>query len=275
MTTFALSDNLNWTVSKRDLFYTGNDGQLAKWEDRVAIIRDDNDTCLGSVSPQYESLQNSALLSLVNPLVEEGLLNIENMGYLNRGARVFAQAKINQEFQVLGEEYNAYITILNGHTGTSSVAIGPTTTRVICGNTFAMAYADLSERFRHSTGVNERVLNSKSVINYVNGTMEVYAKNVEVLDNTPCSPGQFQKAVEKIYQKDAEKLKNYEMLNNLFYNGAGNLGRSYYDAFNALTDFNSNRARKTEASKFNYVQFGQGSRVNQRAMNVLSELVAV
>ena len=204
MTTFAISDNLDWTVSTRPLFYAGNEGTPVKWEERVAVVRDDNGICLGAVSPTYETVQNSDLLSLIDPMVQEGLLQVETMGHLNHGARVFAQAKINQEFQVIGEDYTAY-----------------------------------------------------------------------VLASAPCSAGQFQKAVEKIYQKDAKNLRNIETLNHLFYNGAGNEGRTLYDAFNSVTDFGSNRSRKTEAGKFNYVQFGQGSRINQRAMRVLTEMATV
>lgn len=275
MTTFAISDNLDWTVSTRPLFYAGNEGTPVKWEERVAVVRDDNGICLGAVSPTYETVQNSDLLSLIDPMVQEGLLQVETMGHLNHGARVFAQAKINQEFQVIGESYNTYITLLNGHVGNASVAIGPTTTRVICGNTFTMAYADLSERFRHSEGVTARVLDSKAVLNYVNGAMKTYSEKVEVLASAPCSASQFKKAVEKIYQKDAKNLRNIETLNNLFYNGAGNEGKTFYDAFNSVTDFGSNKSRKTEAGRFNYVQFGQGARINERAMRVLTEMAAV
>ena len=79
--------------------------------------------------------------------------------------------------------------------------------------------------------------------------------------------------METIYQKDVAKLRNIEMLNNLFYNGAGNEGRTMYDAFNAVTDFSSNRSRKTDSGRFNYANFGSGSRINQRAMAVLTEMV--
>jgi phage/plasmid-like protein (TIGR03299 family) len=275
MPAFAISDNLNWTVSHRPLAYAGNDGTLVRWDERVAVVRDDNGRCLGSVSPTYETVQNTDLLSLIQPMVDESVLTIENVGFLAHGAKVFAQAKINKEFRVIGEDYNAYVTLLNGHVGNASVAIGPTATRVICGNTFAMAYADLSERYRHAEGVNQRVLESKAVLNYVENSMKTYSEKVETLATTTCTSVQFRNAVEKIYQKEAGKMRHIEVLNNLFYNGAGNEGRSFYDAFNAVTDYASNQSRRTEAGRFNYANFGQGSRINQRAMRVLTELAAV
>lgn len=275
--TFAVTNNLDWTVSHRSLFFTDNNGKPSKWEEKVAVVRDDNGACLGAVSPQYETVQNKDLLGLINPMVDEGLLTVETMGYLNNGARVFAQAKVNQEFQVLGEDYRSYITLLNGHVGNASVAIGPSATRVICGNTFTMAYSDLGEKFRHQAGVNEKVLSSTAVLDYVNGAMAKYAEYTETLANSRCTSTQFKEAVEKIYQKDTSNMRDsfVAQLNNLFYNGKGNEGRTMYDAFNSVTEYASNYSRKTSAGRFNYAQFGQGARINQRAIRVLTEMAAV
>jgi phage/plasmid-like protein (TIGR03299 family) len=277
MPAFAVTNDLNWTVSHRPLFFQRANGSTAEWPDRVAVVRDDNEVCLGSVSANYETVQNKDLLSLIQPMVDEGVLEIQNMGYLNNGARVFAQAKVNQEFQVIGESYKAFITLLNGHVGNASVAIGPSATRVICGNTFAMAYSDLSEKYRHQAGVNERVLESTAVINYVNGAMKKYAEYVDQLATTRCTETQFKNAVSEIYQKDSSKMRDsfVSQLNSLFYSGRGNEGKTFYDAFNAITEYASNYSRKSVAGRFNYSNFGQGARINQRAMRVLTEMAAV
>ena len=274
---FAVNDDLAWTVSKRPLYFTGNDGQPVVWDEKVAIVRDDTGRGLGVVSPDYETVQNSDLLKLIDPMVQEGLLTIENRGYLKHGAKVFAQAKINTEFQVIGEEYQAYITLLNGHVGNASVAIGTTATRVICGNTFSMAYKDINEKYRHATGVNERVLESTAVVDYVNGAMKTYSQYVEKLAKTPCTGTQFKSAVGLIYGKDTEKMRDslVAQLNDLFYNGKGNEGKTFYDAFNAVTEYASNYSRKTESGRFQYANFGTGAKVNLRAMSVLTELAAV
>jgi phage/plasmid-like protein (TIGR03299 family) len=277
MTTFAITNDLNWTVSKRPLFFAGNDNQPTAITEKVAVVRDDNGAFLGAVSPDYETVQNSVLLSMIQPLIEEGVLELKNVGYLNGGARVFAQAEVNEEFTVAGDAYKSQITLLNGHVGNNSVAIGPSNVRVICNNTFSMAYSQIGEKFRHSAGVNERVLESQAVLEYVNGAMRKYAEYMEPLALAPCSSVQFRNALEVIYEKDVKDMRAsfVDQLNSLFYSGAGNEGRTYADAFNAVTDYNSNQSRKTVAGRFNYSNFGSGARVAQRAMAVLSELAAV
>ena len=277
MATFAVTDNLDWTVSHRPLFFQRANGTTSEWADRVAVVRDDNERCLGVVSPDYETVQNSDLLGLVKPMVDEGLLTIENMGHLNHGARVFAQAKLNQEYKVIGEDYQGFVTLLNGHVGNCAVAIGSTMTRVICGNTFASAYSDIGERYRHSEGVNTRVLESTFVIDYVNGAMKQYSEYVEKLAGARCTSAQFRTFVEEVYNKPTDKMRDsfVNQLNNLFYNGKGNEGKTYYDAFNAVTEYASNYSRKSASGRFLYSQFGQGSRVNNRALRAGLELAAV
>jgi|694.fasta_scaffold60117_3 phage/plasmid-like protein (TIGR03299 family) len=277
MTAFAITNDLAWNVSKRPLFFTGNDGVATPIAEKVAVVRDDTGSFLGTVSPDYETVQNSVLLGMIQPMIDEGLLELKNVGYLNGGSRVFAQAQVCEEFHVLGESYRGFITLLNGHVGNNSVAIGPSNVRVICGNTFAMSYSQIGEKFRHSAGVNERVLESTAITDYVNGAMRKYAEYMEPLALAPCSSVQFRNALEVIYEKDVKDMRAsfVDQLNSLFYSGAGNEGRTYADAFNAVTDYNSNQSRKTVAGRFNYSNFGSGARVAQRAMAVLSELAAV
>lgn len=272
---FAVTDNLNWEVEQRPVFFPDSQGNPVRFEDRVAIVRSDNEYPLGIVSEDYETVQNKDLLALIQPMVDEGLLQIENMGYLAHGAKVFAQAKVNQEFRVIGEDYKAYITILNGHVGNASVAIGPVATRIICGNTFSMAYSNIGEKFRHSFGVNDRILESTAVLDFVNSAMKTYSENVEVLAKATCTSTQFRTFLEATYNKEADKMRNIQKLNELFYNGAGNEGRTFSDAFNAVTDFSSNQSRKTVEGRLNYANFGQGRSINNRAMQVALEMATV
>jgi phage/plasmid-like protein (TIGR03299 family) len=273
MTAFAFNDKLDWTVSKRTLCYMTADG-MQPWTEKQAVVRDDNDVALGVVSPSYELVQNEDLKSLIAPMVSEGVLTVKNQGYLSKGAKVFIQAEVNTEFQVAGENYKGLITLLNGHTGNASVAIGTTATRVICSNTFAMAYSDIGEKFRHSAGVTERVLESTVVVNYVNDAMRKYSEYVETLAGTRCTSSQFREAVENIYGKKADSMRDsfVSQLNHLFYNGRGNEGKTFYDAFNAVTEYATHYSRKSTGGRFNYANFGKGAEINRRAMAVLTEM---
>jgi hypothetical protein len=121
------------------------------------------------------------------------------------------------------------------------------------------------------------VLESKVVVDYVNGAMRKYSEQVETMAGARCTRSQLNSALEAIYGKPVDKMsKNLvSQLNHLFYNGKGNEGQTYYDAFNAVTEYASHHSQKSQAGRFKYAQFGQGARINQRAMSVLTELAAV
>lgn len=274
MTTIALKNDLNWTVGKRP---SASQNIFGEWEqdfDRWAVYRSDTDTRLGYVGTDFEFLQNDDLKAIINPLVQEEVLTVENQGFLGGGKLVFIQAKINQEYQVLGEDYKGYITLLNGHVGNATCSMGVTNTRVICGNTFKMAQKDMTQKFRHSLGVKERVLESDVVRNYVDNAMGIYAAQAQQLDKTPCSTGTFHTVLEKVFKKRVDELKQLEQLERLFRSGAGNSGQTLYDAFNAITDYASHKGTNP-ASRFNYANFGTGAKRAESAMAVLSELALV
>ena len=277
MPAFATNDSLDWTVEKRPLTFPGNDGTPVVWDNQMVMVRTDNGRPLGPISSGYEPVQNSVLKQKIDPMVSEGVLTIENMGYLSHGAKVFIQAKLAKDFVVVDEKHEAYLTLLNCHTGKASVAMGTAAVRVICGNTFAMAYSGISERYRHTEGVNELVMESTAVVDFVNECMGAYAARVEKLALAPCSVDKFQDVLEQVYQKDIANMRNVELMVDLFKGGTGggNNGSNLADAFNAITDFGSNFSRKAEASRFNYVNFGTGVSINRRAMDVLTEMAAV
>jgi phage/plasmid-like protein (TIGR03299 family) len=274
---FSISDSLDWQVSKRQLFFLDHTGAPVAYDQKMAVVREDNNCPIGVVAPSYEPLQNEDLKQLVAPMIEEGVLTVENQGFLSKGAKVFLQLKVNKEFEVIGESYKGYLTLLNSHNGTASVAIGPAMQRVICSNTYQACYNDIGEKFRHTEGVTERVLNTTAITNFVDEAMKVYASKVETLASTRCTGAQFREALETIYNKPVDKMRDsfVSKLNDLFYNGRGNEGKTFYDVFNSLTEHNTHHARKTKAGNVFYNQFGQGATINRRALSVLTEMAAV
>ena len=277
MTAFALQDQLNWEVTKRRICVIGADGNFQPIEGKMATVREDNDKVLGIVGDDYEVLANSDLKKLIQPLVDEQVLTVTNQGFLGHGKKVFVQAQVDQDYEVAGFKHKGLITLLNSHDGTTKVAIGPTCVRVICQNTFALAMTQLGEKFRHSSGVTEKVLSSQAVINFVNEAMKHYSERVETLAAAPCSAGKFQEFIEEVYQKDTKRMREsfVDQLNQLFYTGKGNEGKTMLDAFSSVTEYASNYSRKSTSGRFLYSQFGQGARINNRALRVGLELAAV
>lgn len=266
--------SIDWEVLSMPLFLMGTDGNMKRAGNNNALVRQDNDAVLSVVSEAYEVFQNYDLYAKVKPMVEEGILTLSNLGCLRNGKQVYVQAQLNKEYVIVGESYRGYVTVTNFHTGFGKAGLGTSAVRIVCENTFAAAHQELM-KFAHINDGRADFLDSKLVMNFVDREMEVYAENVERLATSPCSAGAFEQFLKTTYRKDdLEKLRNVEKLNNLFYNGTGNEGRTYYHALNAVTEFNTHFSRKEDQARFNYVNFGKGSLVNSRAMAVALELAS-
>ena len=262
------NDELNWNVYTAPLTAIGPMGQLIA-TDKVAQVRDDNYEVLGITSKSYEVLQNDTLKQLVMPMVEEGLLTIQNMGFIGGGSKVFIQAQMSEEYTVAGDTTRGMISLLNSHDGTSAFAGGVTAQRVICSNTFAMAMQDMSKRLRHTAGVAQKALELKEVIEFVNSGMDIYTQAAEKLALVKCSETQLDRVIEHAFnKKEGQKPQGYNKIVRLFRTGRGNDGTTLLDTVNGITEYLTHESQKNDLKRFVSNNFGTKAVVARRAMDM-------
>ena len=269
---FSTTDQLDWNVISRDLHVTV-DGLQYNVPGKVAQLRDDTNEVIGITSPQYQVFQNSALRDFVQPLVSEGLLDITNIGYLGKGNKVFIQATMTGDYNIAGDDYKGMITLLNSHDGSSALCAGVTTERIICTNTFATALGDMSTRLRHTMSIHDEAARITEIVDFVNTGMQRYQEHAEALSRTRCEATTLDDIIAAAYKKPVETVRGANNIRRLFRSGAGNEGRTLYDALNAVTDYTSHLAVKDDAKRFASVNFGNNALVNRRAMNAALALV--
>jgi phage/plasmid-like protein (TIGR03299 family) len=273
---FATHADISWDVIEAPVSITLPDGTTREVGNKKALIRDDDFTQLGFVSKNYEVVQNTVLKGLINPLISEGLLEIKNTGWIKGGRLVFVQAQMAEEFNIAGETHQGMLTLLNSHDGTTQLSAGVTDVRVICANTFAMAYSEMSTRLQHKLGVNERALGIAETVNYVNERMKMFQDAAETLSLKKATTAQVEQVFRAAYgKKQGETVRNWDELWGLYKNGRGNEGSTLWEAFNAVTEFNSHSARKTADARFAYSNFGSGASIARRAIDAALELAAV
>jgi phage/plasmid-like protein (TIGR03299 family) len=272
MTQTYMGSNLQWEAEMRPLYFPDTSGNFVRATNKNAVVHSDWGNVLGIVSDNYEVFQNSDLFGKIDPLVQEQVVNIENTGFLAKGERVYIQARMSQEYSVLGEQYGAFITLTNAHNGRQRAGLGVSMVRIVCENTFAMANADLI-RFFHTEDGKESFLASSYIRDFVGKKMETYSRRFENLATEPFNGYRFEEFLMKLQDvEEASKIRQREKLNELFYNGVETEGKTAYDAFNAITEFNSNFSRKSAQARREYVNFGVGRKVNARALAVLEEM---
>ncbi|MBN8523903.1 MAG: DUF932 domain-containing protein [Planctomycetes bacterium] len=136
---------LDWTVSRVDLRTADS---LDPVPDFAAIRKSNDGRILGVVGPDYEPFQNAGMFQVFTDLAQVSRddggmpFTIETAGAFNGGKVVWALAHLPELGIRISEDVsNTYLLVSNGHTGNKTLVICPTTIRVICRNTLAMAEA--------------------------------------------------------------------------------------------------------------------------------------
>jgi hypothetical protein len=133
---------------------------------------------LGTVADNYELISLEDLDVVLQPLFESRKL--DTVGALGHGERVFFTFE-GEAFDINGDEHRSWIMAAEDHTGGGAFTIAEVTTRVVCGNTYAVAMASAKnvDKFVHNNGVKGllkfRAMFEKSLIDQRKSTREQFA----------------------------------------------------------------------------------------------------
>ena len=162
---------LDWTVSKRETHFENAAGEQISIPDHYAIVRDSDETVLGTVGKVWEPLQNTEAFDFTDAILEEGCTSAdllftgecpryETAGSLKNGQMIWLLAKMPIEIRVNGEDaVDMFLLFSNGHDGKHAVQAAITPVRVVCQNTLNLAMRQTKQKFsvRHSSQMKDKI----------------------------------------------------------------------------------------------------------------------
>jgi phage/plasmid-like protein (TIGR03299 family) len=181
---------LDFNVSKVELAAVNN-GQIVK--NRWGVQRDDTGEILGVVGEAWTPVQNTQGLKILEDVVElasgtrEYGIDIESAFALEDGRKVCILTRIQDDWQIAGEDYGSYLLFSNGHDGRLAITIAVVDVRAVCANTLNYAiYGQAKDtgrviRIRHTTNVAERMMKAYDVLKLRDQRKEELAKQGEWL----------------------------------------------------------------------------------------------
>jgi len=146
---------LDWEVRKRPVFFQLEDGTYVEIQKRDALLRNTDDKFMDITSPTWNQIQNLPVFEFFSEYCEEGGIGMETAGSLRDGKLIWALAKTNSTFALLGgrDEVNQYLLLSNPHEFGKSMDVRIVQTRVVCNNTLALA---MSENAKIGVSVDHR-----------------------------------------------------------------------------------------------------------------------
>ncbi len=285
---FETADAL-FTVEKRELFYpfgmpdpTGIGGLIEyKPTGTFGIVRTDTQGLLGTVSKQYEIVQNDSLLRMAEFIREEA--DMDCVIVLSDGAKVCFTATLRgaETDIVPGDTVKRRIVGYLGHDGKTGCGAKFTNIRVVCQNTLTAA---LNESGAQSSITHKGTANANfdALINSIDVARQDFTTECDLMrEFSRRSMGMtaFHDFCNEVYNvEDGQVFRKRAALQSAFQRGYGAdyAPMSIWTGINAITQVETSTRGTTAAkgrSQFARGTFGAGAVISKKAFAIARDLV--
>jgi phage/plasmid-like protein (TIGR03299 family) len=179
----AEANGLGWNVTKEPM-YTLSPSGVVEPTSYYAVKRDDNGDVLNCVTGRYAPFQNSSLFELADAVANDTNLPVHRAGELSGGRIVFVQL-LDTTLNGIGrnnDKVDSYVTCLNSHDGSRSIAWGSTSITISCKNTFNHAFKEMNNKAKHTLNAVSRIQENIAQANKLRERNKEFERSIMDLD---------------------------------------------------------------------------------------------
>lgn len=261
---------LDFVVEKKPVYFNINADKITeegkkmppkfiKADNMEMTVRTDNNIGLGVVTPKFEILQNRDAFDFLDSLVVGGA-KFETAGLFKKNGAASYVTMSTEPIKILGDDFNPYMMIVNGHDGGTSVRVCITPVRAVCRNTaiLALKRATSTVSIHHSKQMYNKLEVAKEVLLANSKYMEALKEEAEKLAVTPFSAENFEAMAKKLFpvnQEDSEiiQIRNLAMIERLLKayqeDDLQNFNNTAWKAVQAVSDFESHKPSFRKSTK--------------------------
>jgi phage/plasmid-like protein (TIGR03299 family) len=272
---------MTWEIRSSPVQYTN--GSLHDYGDFRVLYRSDSNAPLSVVSDRYKVVQPRTMVEFFRSLVEREGFEIETVGSLKGGRRIWALARTDIENDVVASDrIKAYLLLITSCDGSLATTAKFISTRVVCWNTQAIALGESGHevRVRHNSLFDANEV--KGDLGLLGGeSFEAFMWRMRTLSSMKVSQSDAHAVLSKLLptptnpQMSVEESKGFRTIMELF-NGHGRGSRlmgvegTAWGLLNAVTEYTDHhmRARSAE-NRLSSAWFGVGANLKAAAEEAL------
>lgn len=194
---------LDFEVKKLPLYHGGLEQEYAfkQIPDMFATVRGDNGAFLGAVGKDYQVLQNRDAFEFLDSLVAIGNAKFTSAGNFKKNGGASYIQMSTEPIDILGDQFDNYIMISNGHDGGSAVTVVITPIRAWCRNSALLAIKKASNRVsvRHTVNMHNNLEKAKEVLFASTKYLDALKEVAEEMAVKPFSKEAFEKLAYKLF----------------------------------------------------------------------------
>jgi phage/plasmid-like protein (TIGR03299 family) len=196
--------HLDWNVNLQTI-ETG--GRII--ENMMATVRADNGDPLGIVSDRYKIVQNREAFEFLDSLVADGDMEYESAGALRGGKIVWLLGRMPSVDQIAaGDNCQRYVLFSTTHDGSGAIQTLPTSTRVVCANTRAIALKNAGRGIRHTGDMSSKLAAAKTMLSQFDAGFVQFADDARTLANKGFSSTQAKEFINTLFPEPLGTIGN-------------------------------------------------------------------
>lgn len=289
---WARRAGMDWSIRETPVCYRTNgvdlDHATLTFEDQKVLYRSDTGAALSVVGDRYRVVQPREVLEFYRDLTDVFGYELETAGVLKEGRKLWALARTGQDAMLKNQDaVHSYLLLATSCDGTLATVAIPTTVRVVCNNTLAIALkgATNSVRVPHSTTFDPLAV--KARLGLATSSWAAFLYRIQSMANRKVKSAEVSTYFEKVLTLPASE-PNATLLTNgravkraqELFDGRGRGAElstakgTVWGLLNAVTEFvdHERRARSRE-HRLDSAWFGQGATVKQRAFDTALEML--
>ena len=281
---------LGWKVISRPvLFQVGDEATAIKSSpDHQIHFRSDTQAVLTVTGKGYVPHQNDEVLEFFREYLETGEMFIDTAGALNGGKQIWVLAKIGSSFTLPGKDkVEGYVLLMNPHEYGKGMIGKVTMVRVVCWNTLmaALQAGGQSAKMWHTAEFNQaRRQQFKEELGIAKERFDAFKDEAKILTQLNISPEDAVKLIAPVFKADPttpleQHGRTVQRVIELF-NGAGKGAEltsakgTAWGLLNGVTQYIDHEYGRTSNARLSNAWLGNGSRVKEKAKQVLLEAAA-
>ena len=248
-----------------------------------AIVRVEDEKPVSIVSDKYKIVQNEDAFAFTESLFQSQDINFIRGGSYRGGSSTWLEAKLTNEFSVLGDEVECYLIFMNSHDGTGSVKCMIVPTRIACSNALNIALKSAARHWRcvHSGDPFAKINEARELLLAGSTYMEQLTKECEELQKIKLTDDKVVQFINRLFVKNESMserqlasidLKRERVLDIYNYkDDLANLGSTGYKLVSAVADYADHVSnRNTATSSLNsYMYVANGHHLVDNAYKMV------
>ncbi len=291
--TWRKAAGLDWQALRAPVCYHSEVTQSAQtYADKHVLYRSDTGLPLSVVSADYRTVQPADILGFFGELAESGGFQIETVGSLKEGKRIWALARVGENARILDDEVAPFLLLATSYDGSMATLAKFTSVRVVCNNTLQASLRNVAGQTQVTIS-HQAIFDPGSVradLGIALDSWEAFKLQANLMARRQINDAEADAWLQELFEpfmpygqeyspEQVRKSKGYQRILDLFHgnqlgNGQDAIDGTLWGLLHATTQYLDHDKGRIQDNRLNAAWFGPGAKMKEHAYALAEKATA-